>query len=98
MSKSGIVLIALCVFAGVVTLAPFLGAPSAGQPPAGTGNVGKYQVSVSTVQAPGSGLHGRAILCDTETGQLWESAIPNPGSPKWVWAEMPSPIKQNKKE
>jgi hypothetical protein len=47
--------------------------------PAPAGKVGKYQVSASMTQAT-----TYAILCDTETGQLWELR-------GGVWTPLPSP-------
>lgn len=83
-------LISPCILLGCLILALFLNQPSVGQAPAApAGKVGKYQVSVALTD-----VTVLAIMCDTETGELWRSSLPKV-APQWT--PIDSPVQQKKK-
>ena len=81
----------LVVVMGCLLLGVLCRQPSAGQgPTAPAGKVGKYQVSVCVIQ---STQYRTAVLCDTETGQLWQAALPELPRPSKDWQGVIGPVK-----
>jgi hypothetical protein len=83
--------IGICIALACLTLGFLLGQPSAGQaapalPP--EAKPGRYQVA--GVQSQQGLCH--AILCDTQTGQMWYS-----DKLGGVWFEWESPVTEKKK-
>ena len=83
----------LVVVMGCLLLGVLCRQPSAGQAPtAPAGKVGKYQVSVCSM-GQGNLTSRMAVLCDTETGQLWQVLLPPPPGPSQVWQRVIAPVK-----
>jgi len=93
MNREALIL-GLVVVVGCLVLGLLWNQPLAGQAPAApAGKVGKYQVSVCSV--PGLQV---AVLCDTETGQLWQVPLPRPLGAGLVWQRIIGSPVQEKKE
>jgi hypothetical protein len=92
-------ILALVVLVGCLFLGFLWNQPLAGQAPAApAGKVGKYQVLVAS--DPAGNIV--AILCDTETGQLWQSRAPGPSLTRRLqidgqWQPTLSPVQEQKK-
>jgi hypothetical protein len=89
-------ILGLIVVVGCLVLGLLWSQPLAGQAPAApAGKVGKYQVSVCSLGADPTRV---AILCDTETGQLWQARLQPPSGPGFVWQRIIGSPVQEKKE
>jgi hypothetical protein len=91
--------VSLCIvlLVGCLILGLLWNSPSQGQGPAAqAGKVGKYQVAV-VITRPGEMT---VILCDTETGQMWQNSS-GPGGDilparKNFWNQIASPVPKKK--
>src|ERR1700730_16426223 len=91
MLRHQLVPIGTCVLLGCVVLGVFLSQRSVAQPAAGpTGKIGKYQVSITMTVGPTRSLLTQAILCDTETGQMWQRSVV--GAEGGEWSPLSSPV------
>jgi len=95
------VLFAVILFVGIFILGLVWNPPSVGQAPLGpagrqafeaqAGKAGKYQVAIGSLGAGNVVV----ILCDTETGQLWEK-MDHPNTAQVRWQPVSSPFAKQK--
>jgi hypothetical protein len=81
-------ILGLVVVVGCLVLTCLWNQPLAGQAPAApAGTVGKYQVVVASDQ-----VVNMVILCDTETGRVWQITLKPTHLPAAFWESLGSPV------